>query len=526
MKSLIPLILLSSCCLFSQPPDVPWDGYGHDAQHTAVSAIGAQGLSSVHWSTPVDLNPPAPSGALYIHYGSVAVTAANTVLVPVKTGATDGFEVQAFSGSSGGLLYTLQTDYSLPPHDWTPPYGVALSVRLAGALPDRTAALRSRIPVPGPKLIERLYYPGAGGTVYYRDQVDSPAGPSGQIAFYGNELYAANRAVFNSAIQISTPLTADSLGNVFFGFIARGSNPANLISGIARISRDGTGSWVSARTLAGGDGAITQVAANCAPALSNDQKTLYLAVSTGAEFGTGYLVAADSVTLTSKAHIELMDPRGGLATVSGDSSASPTIGPDGDVYFGVLETPCCSSHNDRGWLLHFDAALTLTKTPGSFGWDDTASVVPASLVPSYTGSSQYLVLTKYNNYAGTGSGNGVNQLAVLDPNGQQRDEYSNTAVTVMKEVLTIAGVTPDSQNGFPNAVREWCINTAAIDPFSRSAMVNSEDGVLYRWDFTTNTFTQRVRLTSGRGEAYTPTVIAADGTVFAVNDAVLFAVGL
>jgi hypothetical protein len=57
-------------------------------------------------------------------------------------------------------------------------------------------------------------------------------------------------------------------------------------------------------------------------------------------------------------------------------------------------------------------------------------------------------------------------------------------------------------------------------------MVNSEDGVLYRWDFSTNTFTQRVRLTAGRGEAYTPTVIAADGTVFAVNDAVLFAVGL
>ena len=46
------------------------------------------------------------------------------------------------------------------------------------------------------------------------------------------------------------------------------------------------------------------------------------------------------------------------------------------------------------------------------------------------------------------------------------------------------------------------------------------------WDFHfTTTFTQRVRLTSGRGEAYTPTVIAADGTVFAINDAILFAVG-
>ena len=69
-----------------------------------------------------------------------AVTTADTVLVPVKTGLTDGFEVKAVNGASGALLYTLETDYSLPPHDWTPPYGIALSVRLAGALPDPLSA--------------------------------------------------------------------------------------------------------------------------------------------------------------------------------------------------------------------------------------------------------------------------------------------------------------------------------------------------------------------------------------------------
>jgi hypothetical protein len=67
------------------------------------------------------------------------------------------------------------------------------------------------------------------------------------------------------------------------------------------------------------------------------------------------------------------------------------------------------SHNDRGWLLHFNSDLTQTKIPGSFGWDDTASIVPASLVPSYTGKSQYLLMTKYNNYCGVGTGNGLNQ---------------------------------------------------------------------------------------------------------------------
>ena len=40
-----------------------------------------------------------------------------------------------------------------------------------------------------------------------------------------------------------------------------------------------------------------------------------------------------------------------------------------------------------------------------------------------------------------------------------------------------------------------------------------------------NTFTQVVTLTAGLGEAYTPTIIGADGTVYAINNATMFAVG-
>lgn len=505
-----------------------WSGYGHDAQHTALSTVGAQALNGIHWSTPVDVNPQIVDGELLIHYGSPAVTAANTLLLPVKTGATGGFAVEARNGATGTLIYSLASDYILPPHNWTPPYGVVLSVRANGGLSGRDSRLRE----PGgrprePKIVERLYYPGAGGTVYYRDGVDSANGPAGQIAFYGEDVYAANTASFNSSVQISTPLTADSRGNIFFGFVAQGANPANLTSGIARISSDGSGTWISAQTLAGGDGSITQGALNCAPAVSRDESTIYFAVSTGNEFGNGYLVALDSTSLAPMARVQLKDPRGGLATVSGDSSASPMVGPDGDLYYGVLENNCCSSHNDRGWMLHFNSALTQTKIPGSFGWDDTPSVVPANLVPSYSGASSYLILVKYNNYAGAGTGDGVNKLAVLDPNASQADEYSSTlpAMQVMREVLTVTGVTPEPQPGLPNAVREWCINTAVIDPVSKSALVNSEDGVMYRWDFTTNTLAQSLRLTTGLGEAYTPTLIGADGTVYGINDATLFALG-
>jgi hypothetical protein len=495
---IVPLTDTPTAC---HSVDIPWSGYAHDAQHTALSAQPAQNLRSIHWQTPVDLNPPGGGqGSLLIHYGSPIVTAANTVIVPVKTGATDGFKLQAFNGTTGSPLYTLPSDYSLPPHDWTPPYAPTLS------------------------LGSRIYYAGAGGTLYYRDQPDAASGPTGRIAFYGTNLYNSNQAAFNSAVQISTPLTADRAGNIFFGFTVAGPNPAGLTSGIARVTFSGDGTWVSATSLTS-DNSANQIALNCAPALSNDQRVVYIAVSTSVGFGTGYLVSLNASTLSPIAHASLLDPRGEPATVASDSSATPLVGPDGDVYFGVLESPCCSSHNARGWMLHFDSTLAQTKTPGSFGWDDTASIVPSKAVPSYNGASPYLILTKYNNYVGAGTGDGINKVAILDPFNTIQDEYSTTPVTVMKEVITVNGPTLNPANGFPNAVREWCINTAAVDPFTKSAIVNSEDGVVYRWDFTTNTLLDKLRLTAGRGEAYTPTVIGPDGTVYAINDAILFAIG-
>ena len=62
-------------------------------------------------------------------------------------------------------------------------------------------------------------------------------------------------------------------------------------------------------------------------------------------------------------------------------------------------------------------------------------------------------------------------------------------------------------------------------PFTKSVLANNEDGKLYRWDLTSNTLIQTVTLTTGIGEAYTPTIIGVDGTVYAINNAILFAVG-
>jgi hypothetical protein len=469
-----------------------WYGYARDAHHSAQSPVGPQPLARIHWSTPVDLNPQYYKGELLIHYGSPVITPSNTVIVPVKTGATDGFRIEAHNGTNGSLLWQVSSDYTLPQHHWTPSFNPSMTLH------------------------NRVYFPGSGGKLFYRDNPDSAQGTIQTSVFYGLTNYNAAKSAYDAAVRIETPITIDGQGNAYLGFTVNGATPLNLVSGIARIAADVTGTWVAA-SVAAGDASITQVAMNCAPALSPDMQSVYVAVSDGS---TGYLLGLDSTTLTTKYKARLFDPSSGqLAFVSNDSTASPTVGPDGDVYYGVLE-PNLGTHNDRGWLLHFDSTLSQSKVPGSFGWDDTASIVPAVAVPSYTGSSSYLLATKYNNYAGVGTGDGLNKIAVLDPNATEPDPIAGNPV--MKEILTILGQTPNPGLG---GVREWCINTAAVDPAAKSVYANSEDGYLYRWDLATNTFPERVQLTSGIGEAYTSTVLGPDGQIYAVNNAVLFAIG-
>lgn len=475
-----------------------WRGFGSDARHSGVAAVASHDLNRIAWQVQVDLAPQyRASGALLTHYGSPVVTSHNTVIVPVKTGAAGAFRFEARSGTNGGLIWWATSDYLLPAHNWIPSYNIALTTG------------------------NRLYAPGAGGKLWQREDADAAAGALQTAVFYGAAAYASAAAAFDATVFINTPITVDPQGNVFFGFVVTGANPAGLASGIARIGADGSGSWVAA-TVAAGDNAIAKVAMNSAPALSPDLATLYVAVNTaaGGAVQSGYLLALDSATLATKQKVVLRDPDTGTpARISDDSTASPTVGPDGAVYFGVLE-PVFGAHNGRGWLLQFDATLAPRGAPGGFGWDDTASIVPAAMLPQYTGPSSYLLMVKYNNYLGRGWGDGLNRLAIIDPNASQIEVI--TGVAIMREVQTILGPTFESGNSGP--VKEWCINTVAVDPLTGSVLANSEDGHLYRWHLASNSFTQRIQLTSGIAESYTPTAIGADGAVYAVNNAVLFSI--
>jgi hypothetical protein len=475
-----------------------WPGFAYNSQHAATSAVPAQSLVRIKWSTPVDLQPPYSGSELLIHYGSPVITPKNTVVIPVKTVAGGGFRVEARHGLDGSLVWSLDTDYIVPPHNWFPECGPTLTPAGAVAIP------------------------ASGGTVLLRANADTAGGASTRLVFFGASNYAADPATYDANVCINTPITTDRNGTLYFGFVVLGPTPINLQSGIARVTSDGVGAWVSA-TAAANDPNVVQVPNNCAPALGFTQGVLYVGARTG--WAGGYLLCLDSATLSTVSKMHCVDPlTANDALLYDDGTASPTVTPDGQVFYGVLDNPLGSNHL-RGWLLHFDAKLTHTLPPGAFGWDHTPSIVPRAGVPSYTGSSPYLLLTKYNNYV-EGGGDGVNKVGVLDPGATQTDPVSG--ITVMREIMTIAGPTPDPGNigpSSPNAVREWCINSAAVDWLGHAGLVNNEDGKLYRWDFTTNALTEVVTLTSGLGEAYTPTVIGPDGTVYAINNATLFAVG-
>lgn len=177
-----------------------WPEYAHDPQHTTTSTISAQTPQVVRWCTPVDLMPQYSGSDLYIHYGSPVITPGNTVILPVKTGASDGFQVEALAaGNYGALLWTLATDYSVPPHDWFPICGVSLCSN-------------------GPSVV----VPAAGGTILTRTAPDSASGTTTRLAFYGIDNYNVDPATCNSVIHICTPVSCDALGNLYFGYVKGG----------------------------------------------------------------------------------------------------------------------------------------------------------------------------------------------------------------------------------------------------------------------------------------------------------------
>ncbi len=220
-----------------------WPGHALNAQHTSLYGSGSQIPQMIRWLTPVDLAPQYSGNELLTHYGSPMITRSNTVLVPVKTGAMGGFEIQAFKGSTGTPIWSYASDYELPSHNWIPPWGPTLR-----------------------PLDKSVVLPAVGGTVIVRTFPDSKTGTMTRQAFFGT--YDGSS---DSIIYICTSITSDAAGNLYFGYLSTGDPftgyPNGIPSGLARISATGAGSFISAAALSG-NAAYNKIAYNCPPAIS------------------------------------------------------------------------------------------------------------------------------------------------------------------------------------------------------------------------------------------------------------------
>ncbi len=472
-----------------------WNGYGGDPQHTADSSVAAQALQTIHWQTVIDGGYTSSYGQ-YAHYGSPMITSANTVIAPIRT-AAGAWTVEGINGATGSMLWTQPIsgyNNSSINYGWLPAYQPTIA---------------------GTGNSTELYYQGAGGTVLERGNLNSAGAVAPtQITLPGYN--ATTAAAFNNYVVINTPLTADSSGNVYYGYTVNSAvagTPAvgGLTSGIAEIH-----AGTQAVTIQTGYGAAQPASA---PAMG-------VATATGGSTASDvYFAMANGNlmsfnTANSLAAVNSVAVPGGFSNLS---TASPTIGPDGNVYMGNLNP----DPYYRGTLYQYSPNLTQTPfqaaTHGGFGWDTTESIVPLSMVPWYhpTDGSTYLLFSKYNGYASAGGG--PNYVALLDPNAQQPDTARGGF-----EMKVVAEVT--SPNG-----AEWCINSGVVDPKTDSILVNNEDGHLYSWylgGLGPNIgsqyagLTQAVTLFNGNTtQPYTSTEIGPDGTVYASSLGQLFAVG-
>lgn len=481
--------------------------------------------TTILWQTPLDDDRSYYGGVgsdVLIHFGAPMVSAANTVVHGFRFTTTgpnyDNWSVIGRAASNGTQVWRMDTDYSAAiiwPNDWTSVFPMTLFSTSANGSGQGVAAA------------------GSGGSLLVRSSADLPSANTSRYIFYTSLSDFNQNSKAYAPVKICTPLTADKFGNIYFGYEVTGSVPSNLgplgSGGIVKVSAlSGAATYVSAGKL-GISQSVSRPAINAAPVLSNDGSSVYFAMLGN----DNVLIKCSTSLLAVQASVTLMDPAvaGQQARLINESSGSPMVGPDGHVFMGVFGYQWRESH---GWMLQFDANLKPTDSngvtfpAGAFGWDDTPSVVPAYCVPSYKGKAAYLILTKYNNYdmGGDPGADGSNHIAILDPTSNSISRDRQSGIPVMNEVITILGQQKiNNDPSHPNATYEWCINAAAVDVKTKSAILNSEDGHFYRWDFTTNKATEVLELQPATAEAYTETAIGPDGQIYAINNTYLLAIG-
>lgn len=463
----------------------PWTQIGQNAQHTGIVPFGT--LPTSQAQEVADLGSPEPGQGLV--YGSPLYTKYGTIIVPVDM---DGqFVIEAFSNFPGGmpqLLWSYASNYTAP----------------TDAQPTVFQ------PVLGPT--GKLYFPGNAGSIQVIENPDRMAAKVTPKAyyFYGRDKFNADPSAYRASVTVDTPLSVDRKGNVYFGVMSSGAdnNPAKIASSLVRLSVGGKGTYKAANVVMGR-----------APALSNDEKFIYVPTQSD---GASTLSRFHAAGLKAAGSVELRDPSTNANIVFGTSDiASPTVGPDGDVYMPV-EADSASQNAGNGWVLHFSSNLKKTKLAGAFNSDVTVSIVPSSMVSTYHGKSSYFILSKL----GTLSDNNLDEIALFDPSASTAGPADN--VQVMKIITSL-----------PNVA--WLSTSMAVDPSSNSIYVmgyqpevgtdsnNQEIGhiALFKWNVSSaKELPVYVFLTdsSNLNADQSPVTAGPNGEIFAITDGLLYGV--
>jgi len=215
------------------------------------------------------------------------------------------------------------------------------------------------------------------------------------------------------------------------------------------------------------------------------------------------------------------------ARVLDDASSTPTIAPDGSIFFGTY-----TAYNfAQGHMLHFSANGDFLNS-FNFGWDNTPAIYPHG--------GTYSVIFKNNHYGGVGFGDycldpnwcpdrsnpnasflGPEQYFVtqFDPNLNIEWNFQNTNTqSCTRNADGTVSCVSDHPNGF-----EWCVNAAVVDS-NGIVYANSEDGNLYAIG-QGGVMLQRIFQQLAIGAAYTPASMDANGRIYSQNDGHLFIVG-
>lgn len=215
----------------------------------------------------------------------------------------------------------------------------------------------------------------------------------------------------------------------------------------------------------------------------------------------------------------------GGGRVLDDSSASPTVAPDGSIFYGAY-----SRYNyAQGHLMHFSASGAYLGAY-RFGWDLTAGIAPHG--------GTYSVVIKDNQYGEVGSYCDVESACPSDRtiansagypeayfvtqlnhnlNVEWRFQNTNTFSCTRQPDGSVT-CTSDHPNGF-----EWCVNAVVIDA-NGVVYANSEDGNLYAIN-PDGTLKQNIFQQLALGAAYTPASIGLDGKIYSQNAGHLFVAG-